>query len=255
MRRREKFVISAILLSLGLFALQYVSLDWRYLGVAVFVAITYFVSAWVLAEDLQQHEWLTIVPGPALYAGAVGLFYFLLPSSLVSQLAILAVFGVGMYGLYLTANIFSVAKGRTIQLLYAAHAVSLFFTLLTSLLLTNTIFSLKLPFYGTAALVGLGHFFLILMSLWSVRLEAKISQEVLVLSGLVTWVLVEFTALFSLIPMSIWNSALFIMALLYLVLSVLHNLLKGRLFQNTVQEFSLLAALIGGLFLVLFPHK
>jgi hypothetical protein len=255
MRRREKFVISAAILSFGLFVLQYVNLDWRYLAVGVFMVLTYLGSAWALAEDLQPYEWLTILPQPALYAGAVGLFYFLLPASLASQLIILAVFGVGMYGLYLTANIFSVAKGRTIQLLYAAHAIGLFFTLLTSLLFTNTIFSLKLPFYGTTALVAAAHFLLIMMSLWSVRLENFVSREVWILSGVVTAILAEFTVLFSLLPMPVWNIALFTMTLVYLALSVLHNLLKGRLFRSTVQEYSLVAILLGVLLVILFPWK
>ena len=255
MRRREKFVIVSILLSLGLFALQYVSFDWRYWAGAGFVILSYLASAWALAEDLQPHEWLTIVPQPALYAGAVGLFYFLLPTSLMSQLIILGIFGVGMYALYLTANIFSVAKGRTIQLLYAAHAIGLFFTLITSLLLTNTIFSLGLPFYGVAGLVALAHFFLVLMTLWSVRLENFVSREVIILSGIVTLILAEFSVLLSLLPMPIWYSSLFIMALVYLASSVLQNLLKGRLFYNVLQEYSWVAILLGGLFLGLFPWK
>ncbi len=255
MRRREKFVIVSILLSLGVFALQYVGFDFRYLAVAVFVVLSYFASAWALSEDLQRYEWLTIVPQPALYAGAVSLFYFLLPSGLLTQLAILILFGVGMYALYLTANIFSVAKGRTIQLLYAANAVGLFFTLITSLLLTNTIFSLGLPFYGVAALVVVAHFLLILMSLWSVRLESVVSKETWVLSGIVSLFLAEASIIFSLLPMPIWYSSLFIMALLYLALSVLQNLLKGRLFYNILQEYTWVAVLLSVLFLALFPWK
>lgn len=255
MRRREKFVISAVLLSLGLFGLQYLSLEWRYLGILVFIIITYMASAWALKEDLQPHEWLTILPFPAVYAAAVALFYFLLPSNTVSQFTILLVFGVGMYALYLSSNIFSVAKGRTIQLLYAAHAVELFFNLLTSLLLTNTIFSLRLPWYGNALLVGAIHFLIVLMSLWSVKLENRISREVLVLTMFTSIILAQFTALFSLIPMAIWHSSLFVMAILYVALSVLHNLLKGRLFRTTFQEFTLVAVLLCILFVVMFPLK
>ncbi len=255
MRRREKFVISAIVLSLGLFGLQYLSADWRYLGIAVFVVVTYFSSAWALREDLQPHEWLTILPFPAIYAAAVSLFYFLLPAHTISQFAILGVFGVGMYALYLTANILSVAKGRTIQLLYAAHAVELFFNLLVSLLLTNTILSLHLPWFGNALLVGSTHFLIVMMSLWSVKLENRISREVLVLTTFVSVILAQFITLFSLLPMAIWHSSLFIMALLYVALSMLHNLLKGRLFRNTYQEFTLVAVMLGLMMMILFPWK
>jgi len=255
MRRREKFIIVSVLLSLGLLATQYVPIDWRYGAIALFALISYFMSAWALSDDLQIYEWLTILPLPVLYASSVALFYFLLPEVLLSRLAILAIFGVGMYALFLTANIFSVAKGRTIQLLYAAHAIALFFTMITSLLLTNTIFSLRLPFYFNALLVALAHFILVLMSLWSVQLEPRINRQILSYSFLFILLLAEFTICFSFLPMQIWHISLFIMSLVYVGLSLFQNLLQGRLFKNTATEYALVAIFIILAFIVVFPGK
>jgi hypothetical protein len=160
-----------------------------------------------------------------------------------------------MYGLFLTSNIFSVAKGRTIQLLYAAHAVGLFFTLFTSMLFTNAIFSLKLPFYANASLVGLVHFPLILMSLWSIKLESMINRTVWNFSFLMTLVLVELVIVFSLLPLPAWHAALFVMGMLYIGLGVLQSQIRERLFQNTANEYTLVAVFLGIIFLVLFPWK
>lgn len=255
MRRREKFIIVSILLSLGLLVTQYVPAEWRYGAIALFTLISYFMSAWALSNDLQTYEWLTILPFPALYALSVGLFYFLLPEIILSRLVILAIFGIGMYALFLTSNIFSVAKGRTIQLLYAAHAIALFFTMITSLLLTNTIFSLRLPFYFNALLVALVHFILVLMSLWSVQLEPRINKEILSYSLLFVLLLAEFAICFSFLPMQIWHISLFIMSLVYVGLSLFQNLLQGRLFKNTATEYGLVAIFIILAFVIVFPGK
>ncbi len=255
MRRREKFVIASVLLSLAFFATQYVSLEWRYLAVGGLAIISYFISAWALADDLQIYEWLTILPLPALYAGSVGLFYFLLPTSFFSRTVILVFFAIGLYALYLTSNIYSVAKGRTIQLLYAAHAVGLFFTLLTSLLITNTIFSLHLPFYLNGLLTGLAHYPLIFMSLWSVKLENFINKDLLLYALLFSLVLSEFAVIVSFLPMPIWHISLFVIGILYLFLGILHSFLRGRLFKATINEYSLVALLLAGLFLIFFPLK
>jgi len=255
MRRREKFVLAAALLSLGLLVIQYFGVEWRYWAFIAFVIITYFVSAWALSDDLQIHEWLTILPFPALYAGSVSLFYFLLPSAFLTRILILILFGGGMYGLFLTSNIFSVAKGRTIQLLYAAHAVGLFFTLFTSMLFTNAIFSFKMPFYLNAVLIGLVHFPLVLMSLWSIKLEPLISRSVWYFSFLLTILLTELVILLSLIPLPAWHAALFIMGVLYIGLGVLQSQIRERLFQNTANEYSLVAIFLGVIFLILFPWK
>lgn len=255
MRRREKFVIAAVLLSVGLFGVLQVPLELRYLAVAAFMLITYGAATWALADDLQTHERLTVVPFPALYAGAVALFYFLLPTHFVSQLAVLSLFGVGMYALFLTANIWSVAKGRTIQLVHAAHAVGLLFTLLTSLLLTNTIFSLRLHVVSTTVFVAVSHSLLIFMSLWSVQLENKIPRHVLGLSAILTLVVAEMAMALSFFPLSVWYRALFIMSVLYISLGILQNYLRGRLFSRTLAEYSLVALFVVVIFVFVFPYK
>jgi len=255
MRRREKFVIASALLSLGLLVVQYISLDFRYLAVAIFTVLSFLVSAWALSDDLQKHEWLTIVPFPSLYAASVGLFYFLLPANIVSRASILGLFGIGMYALFLTSNIYSVAKGRTIQLLHAAHAIGLLFTLLTSLLFTNTIFSLKLPFYANTIAIGLVHLPLILMSLWSIELDTRIRKQIWGLTIMLTLLVMELGFALSFYPLNVWNMALFIMAFLYVGLGVIHNYLRGRLFSRTLTEYSLVAGFICVIFVILFPWK
>ncbi len=255
MRRREKFVLSSIALSLGLLSVQYISLDWRYVGVLIFTILSYFVSAWALSDDLQKIEWMTILPLPALYAGAVGAFYFLLPASFFSRFFNLVLFGVGMYALYLTSNIYSVAKGRTIQLLHAAHAIGLLFTLLISLLFINTIFSHHLAFYWNGLLVGLLHFPLVFLFLWSVNLEQRIDRQLIQVSLIFTLFLVELAVIFSFFPMSVWNTALLIMTFLYIGLGLLQSHFQNRLFQNTLNEYSVVAIFLCAMFVLLLPWK
>lgn len=255
MRRREKFVLASVVLSIGLLLVQYVQLDWRYWAVALFTVITYFISAWALSEDLQKNEWLTIVPSPALFAGSVALFYFLLPANIISRITLLVVFGIGMYAQLLTANIFSVAKGRTIQLLHAALAVGLLFSLITSLLVTNTIYSLHLPFYVTGLMIAAAHFPLIFTNLWSVTLSNPIQKEVWIYSGVLTLILSEIALLLCFMPLTAWYGALFIMSLLYVGVSLLRSHLMGRLFVQTATEYTLVTIFIIVMFLFIFPGK
>lgn len=255
MRRREKFVIFSILLSIALLLVQYVSLEWRYLAIFLFAIISYFMSAFTLSDDLQWYEWLTILPLPTMFTASMSLFYFLLPENILSKFFILFIFGIGIYAIYLTANIYSVAKGRTIQLLYAAHAIGMFFTLIISLLFTNTIFSLKLVFFLNAILVALVHYPLFLMFLWSINLPNHLSRELFFYSLIGTILITEFSLLMSLIPFPVWYSSLFIMVFLYICLGVMQSYLKGRLFRRTTQEYSLVAIFVVMLFIILFPYK
>jgi len=255
LRRREKFVLASIFLSLGLALVQHIPLEWRLLAIAIFSIVVYFVSALALSDDLNRYEWLTILPLPAIYAGAVGWFYFLLPQHFFSRLAILVLFGLGMYAIYLMSNIFSVAKGRTVQLLYAAHATSLIFTLLISFLVTSTIFALGLPIYIIAVFLGIVHFILIFMVAWSVNLKKTEFKEELILSGLLTWLIVQLVVALSFFPFKPWHFALFVMTFLYIGLGVIHNYLQERLFSKTLKEYALVAAFGLVVFLLVFPGK
>lgn len=255
MRRREKFVVASIIGTLSLIGVQYVSLDFRYIAIAGFSFFVYLLSTWALADDLQAHERLTIVPLPVLYGASVSLFYFLLPESVISQAVIIILFGVGMYALFLTANIFSVAKGRTIQLVHAAHAISGIFGVVISLLFSNTIFSLKLPFYMNSLLIGLAHFPLIAMLLWSVKLENKLEKEILGFSFILTLVLMELAFILSLFPLGTWYYALFVMSFFYIGLGLMQNFIRGRLFIRTLVEYSLVAMFIAVVFFAVVPFK
>jgi hypothetical protein len=255
MRRREKFVIASIISTIGLLVVQYIVLDVRYLAVLAFIIFTYVISTWALSDDLQFHERLTIIPLPVLYAASVSLFYFLLPESFISQLIILILFGVGMYALFLTANIFSVAKGRTIQLFHAAGAVAGLFGVLISLLFSNTVYSLKLPFYMNGFLIGLVHLPLIFILLWSVNLDHKIEKDLLGFSLLLTLFLAELAIVLSFFPITIWYSALFIMSFFYIGIGIMQSFIRGRLFVRTIVEYSLVAGFIGLVFLVVLPFK
>lgn len=255
MRRREKFVVASAISTIGLLVVQYTFLEIRYIAVALFAVFTYLISTWALADDLQFHERMTVVPFPALYAASVALFYFLLPESFLSQLAILILFGVGMYALYLTANIFSVAKGRTIQLVHAANAISGLFGVLISLLFANTVFSLKLPFYLNSLLIGISHFPLVFILLWSVQLEGKFDKEVINFSAIVTLILMELALVLSFFPLTVWYSALFVMSFFYIGIGLMQSYIRGRLFVRTLVEYSLVASFIGLMFVLVVPFK
>jgi hypothetical protein len=206
-------------------------------AVLAFFLLSYIVSAWALIDDLKGIEWLTIVSMPALYAASVSLFYFLLPQGLVARISILTLFGLGMYALYLTGNIYSIAAIRTIQLLRAAHAVGFLLTLVTMVLFFNTIFSFRFPFYLNGVLSGVTAFPLLLSALWSVKLEEEISKKILWYAGIISVVIAQVGIVLSFIPVTVWVASLFLVTVSYVALGVLQHELFDRLFEKTLQEY------------------
>ncbi len=235
--KRQRFSASAIILSLGLLLLQWVPLDYRYLGILLLGFITYGISAFALLEDLKGIEWLTILILPTMYAVATSLFYFLLPEGFLSRLVIVSLFGVGMYTLFLTENIFSVAAARTIQLVRAAHAVGFLMTLLTLILLYNTLFSLHWPFYlnGVATfIVTLPAF---IQGLWFIKLESTLDRNVIKMAVGMAYAISLLALGLSFVPVTVWVASLFLATAVYVGLGLLQHALNDRLFEQTMYEY------------------
>lgn len=255
MTKRMKLVIVAVVLSLGLLGIQSIDVDSRYQAIGLLAGVAYGLSAWALFDDLKKTEWLTVLILPVLYPVAVALFYFLLPVRLLSRVMILSIFGIGMYALLLTENIFSVAAIRTIQLLRAAHAVGFLLTLLVAFFLWHTLFSFRLSPWWNALGVGITSLPLVLQGLWSVNLEEKISREVVNNSLGLSWGLASLALMISFWPVTITIASLFLVTGLYVGLGLIQNRMSGRLFHKTITEYLWVAGLVVGLTFLLARWK
>ena len=235
--KRQKFVISAFLLSAGLLVIQISNVPWRYQAIGALTILTFVLSAWALSEGLNGIEWLTVLILPTLFTAGVGLFYFLIPSGWITRIPVIISYSLGLYALLLTENIFSVAAIRTIQLLRSAQAVGFLLTLATSFFLYDTIFSFKQDALLNFLFVALVTFPLALQGLWSIKLDEKIPKKIWLYSVSLTLCLAEMALVFSFWPVSVAVGSLALTTVLYLMLGLSQHDLNERLFQKTVNEY------------------
>ena len=235
--KRVKFIISALFLSLGLIAIQLGNISWRYQAIALLALLTYLLSAWSLIEGLNGVEWLTVLILPTLFTAGVGLFYFLIPASWLARLPVIVLYGLGIYALLLTENIFSVAAIRTIQLLRSAQAVGFLLTLMVSFFLYDTILSFRLNPWFNFGLVTLVSFPLILQGLWYVDLEERIISKIWLYSFCLSLIVGEISLAFSFWPVSVIVGSLALTSAVYITLGLAQHQLSERLFQKTINEY------------------
>ncbi|OGV89952.1 hypothetical protein A2Z41_02885 [Microgenomates group bacterium RBG_19FT_COMBO_39_10] len=242
--KRQRFIISAFLLSIGLLAIQFANISWRYQAIFGLTVLTYILSAWSLKEGLSGIEWLTVLILPTLFTSGVGLFYFLLPSSWLARLPIAVLYGLGLYALLLTENIFAVAAIRNIQLLRAAHAVGFLLTLLTGFFLYNTILSFRFSFWLNFVLVFIASLPLLIQGLWSINLEEKISQQIWFYSVALSLIIAEGALALSFWPVTVSASSLALITIMYVVLGLTQHQLSQRLFKRTINEYLLVGIVV-----------
>lgn len=236
--KRQKFVLMAVFLTVILITTQTVPENLRYQTIGFLAISTLFLSIFALWGELSGIKYFLLLLLPVYFVTGASLFYFLLPVRWLTRLPFAFLFGISVYLLMLTSNIYNVAAIRTIALLRAAHAVGLLFSLVATFFLTNVLFSLHLPFYlvvlGIAVIVGP----LYLVGLWSYELEDFISRRVFIYALVFTLVSMEVGLVLSFWPVVPTAGALSMTTVMYLLLglSALHfeDKLKPRVFWEHI---------------------
>jgi hypothetical protein len=174
----------------------------------------------------------------------VGLFYFLTPAVWLTRIPIVLLFGLGLYVLLLTENIFAVAAIRTIQLLRSAQAVGFLLTVVTAFFLYDTILSFRLNSGFNFLLIGMISFPLVFQGLWSINLEEKIPSRIWLYSFSLALVLAETGLILSFWPLTVAVGSLGLATVLYIVLGLVQHRLSERLFKRTVNEYLVVGIIV-----------
>jgi hypothetical protein len=242
--KRRRFLITSFILTLGFVGIQFLDNQYRFLAIGILGLLTIVLYIWSLWEGLGRNMTLLTLILPTLFTLGVGVFWFLLPSSIFARLPVLIFYGLGIYVLCLTSNIYTVAAIRTIALLRAARGVGFVFTLVTSFLIYDAILSLKtlLPFTALSALSL--SFPLFLQGFWSVSLEKEFSKEVFILSIISSLIIGEIAAVLFFWPVTVVVGSLFLTVAVYMLLGLGQAKLEERLFSQTVREYLIVGILV-----------
>lgn len=234
----------AFFLTVILITTQTVEQSLRFPTIGFLTLATLILAIFALWGELAGVKYFLLLLLPVYFVAGASLFYFLLPVRWLTRLPFALIFGVSVYLLMLTSNIYNVAAIRTIALLRAAHAVGLLFSLISTFFLTNVLFSLHLPFYlivgGVVAIV----LPLYLVGLWSYELEEYISRRVFVYALIFTLVTAQLALVLAFWPIVPINGALAISTVMYALLGMAQFDFQDRLKPRIVFEHLAVALIV-----------
>lgn len=239
-------MISVGILSIFLFFTESQSQITGLLIALVLALASSILLYWSIRSDLKNAESdypYTVLILPFFYTLAFVLFYFLVPSRILSRVVLTGLYGVGLYSLYLCQNIFTVGSIRTIALLSGAKIVSFVLTLLSFFFLSNIVFTLHLPIYVTAPIIALYTIFLVFQSLWTYAL-VKPGFSLWGWSGAITLCLLEIATVLWFWPSSPTVIALFMAGFFYTIVGLSHVWLERRLFRGVLWEYVWVGAVV-----------
>ena len=255
MSKRAKFVLVAIISGLLLWLTTFVSVDFRFGLVMAVSAIIYILSVWGLFDDLKGIEWFTLMVLPVSFTMGSGIFANFLPAAipsmfgrvintesslfLASILKILyfILYMVGVYGILLVENIFSVASIRTIQLFRAARSANFIFSLVTLLFFYTMALSLKVPFWSIFLLSFTSSFIIAYVNFWSVDLKSTQYKQVARYAFAVSWIVALIGTVLSFWPVKPFMGGLMMTSSAYALTGVLEQRLTNRVYLEGLLEY------------------
>ena len=229
---------------MGFVGIQFVEEKYRIISIGILGILTIVLFLWSLRGGLGKSMTLLSLILPFYFTVCVGMFWFLLPTSIYARIPIVIFYGIGIYALCLTSNIYTVAAIRTIALLRAARGVGFVLTLITSFLLFDTILSLRVPILLNLALIVVLVFPLYLQGLWVIQLLSQFSKDIFIYSLIFSLIMGEVALLLFFWPVTVVVGSLFLTVTMYMLLGLGQAKLEGRLFGTTVREYMIVGILV-----------
>lgn len=234
--KRQKFVITVVVLSLILFfSEQLLGRGGIYFAFLLSILTAFFLF-WAERIDLRDNFSLQIFILPFFYTLACALFYFLVPARFITRIGMTSLYALGLYSLLLSENIFIVSSIRTITLLSSARTVSFVVTLLSYFFMANVIFALHLNVFVTLAFVFVFSFLLIMHSIWSHTLEKDFRSHLEWIS-LIALCITEVAFVLWFWPTTPTIIGLFLTGLFYILVGISQIWLDKRLFKGVMWEY------------------
>lgn len=237
LNKRQKLVLIVVLLSVGVFASEFVS------GIALFIVafglsfFTLILLYLAIKDDIKGTFYYPILILPFFYTLSFELFYPLLPGRLLTRLMLTFLYAFGLYSLFLTQNIFAVSAIKTINLQRSARIVSFVITIIVLFFLTNVIFSLRLPFYISPIIIFALTFFLNFQSLWVYNPAREAVSEAIKLSFLISLAISELSVILNLWPIDASIYSIFLTGIFYAYSGLTHAWVEKRLFRGVLWEY------------------
>lgn len=235
--KRQKFIVSVIILSGSLFVSEYI-----FTSAAIFISfgiafLTDLLLFTALFKDLSESFTIQAFFLPFLCSLAFSLFFFLTPARFISRIILTTLYAISLYALFLSENIFLVGSIRTIALLNSARIVTFVISLVSYFFLTNIVFSLRLGFFPTTLLICFFSLFFIIHSIWTYTLTKSIRKNLL-WTVVITLSLFELSCILWFWPTTVTVVALFLTSVFYTFTGLSHMWLEKRLFQGVFWEYA-----------------
>ncbi len=235
--KRLRFVISTLILVFLVIFSTFFQFNVALVFIPVLILASYFLTYFSIIEEIEKSEWLTLFMLPVIFTVSFYLFYFLFPVRWLTRVPFIVLYGISIYAILLTSNIFNVGVEKSLQLYRAAFSVNYFYQTVIIFLVSNIIFFIRETFFLNGVVAGIVAFPLSLQLYWSVKLNQTIDRDLLRYSFFTSLIIAQIVMISSFVPLRPTIAALFVTVSYYSLTGLVTAHLDNRLFKNTIREY------------------
>lgn len=235
--KRIRLVLSSLLLTFAVLIATFFQIENAIYFIPLLIFLSYVCTIFTLSEDIENIGWFSFFFMPIMLTITFYLEYYLVPGRWLTRLPFIVMYGISIYAILLTSNIFNVGVEKSLQLYRAAFSVNYFYHAIVLFMGLNFIFSMQMNSFINAFLVGGLGFLYGFQLLWSIRLKKYIEIDVLKYAAFIALILGQVALCVSFIPLKPISSSLLISISYYSFVGLVYHFLDERLFKETIREY------------------
>lgn len=235
--RRQKIIISSLLLATGLFSISSIDTSLKAYLTVIVIVVSFFLSAWSIYGKFSWLDLVNLFVLPTIFTASLAIFLGEFELSLPMRVIFCVVYIVVMYTILLAENIFFVSTERNIPLVRAARTVGYLATLFVSFAFFTLLYGLRPNIFVFSGLVFFISSLLVAQGIWQINLrDTDVRNQII--SSLVAGFLIAQTSLaFGFWPLDPPKIGLVITSWVYVFLGILQHQIKEDLTKMIIFEY------------------
>ena len=238
MSKRFRYLISSLLSAVGFYFFINLPYSSHYYGLLVgmvLVIFCFWFGLGIIFEHSLYIRLMSIILPLGFFVG-FGLFVALLPQNFLTAFLSSLFFGLIAYVIFLVENVFLVSiGGRTPPLYRAAYTVGLIILLLTAFFLFDSLFSFKFIYWMNGLLIFVISAVIFLYLFYSVTIELADDgkdKNIWCYALVPAFLMSQLGLVLSFWPVGIFKGSVYLVAIIYVLSSLIQIELRDRLFKR-----------------------
>lgn len=243
MSKRLRYIISSLLSSVAFYFFINLPYESQYYGLLVgivLIAFCFWFGLGIIFSQTLYTRLMSIILPVGFFIG-FALFTALLPQSFIMTFFLSLFFGLIIYVMFLVGNVFLVSIGGRMPPLYrSAYTVGFMLLLITSFFLFNSLFSFRFIYWLNSLLVFVISIFVFLYLFYSVTIELAddgVDKPMWYYVLVPSFLMSQLALVLSFWPVGILKGSIYLVAIIYVISSVMQMELRGRFFKKSWLTF------------------